>query len=264
MSNPVTVGSPRKSAAIIPSVNETLTGALPIGSRKKCLMISPCWFAARLHNVAGRRILGLSTPSLWLKASNAAPPFSTFAGAIRARLGLAFAASLRLLFARLLAGDARAFGVHALDGAAFVVPPLGGTLAWVVGAFWVLVGHFPISRHRAYLCIRFQKRCGDERKIANRLHTPEHHADVEGLRRLPHRSRGRWRITIPEPSIVRHNRLAEKRIYRDCQIGEFVGSDDMTLSSRPIASISASLHSYQSRSKFAAWFHGTWHRNKIR
>jgi hypothetical protein len=115
-----------------------------------------------------------------------------------------------------------------------------------------------------YLCIRFQKRCGDERKIANRLHTPEHHADVEGLRRLPHRSRGRWRITIPEPSIVRHNRLAEKRIYRDCQIGEFVGSDDMTLSSRPIASISASLHSYQSRSKFAAWFHGTWHRNKIR
>jgi hypothetical protein len=75
---------------------------------------------------------------------------------------------------------------------------------------------------------------------------------------------GGERIAIPEPSIVRHNRLAEKRIYRDCRIGEFVGSDDMTLSSRPIASISASLHSYQSRSKSAAWFHGTWHRNKIR
>jgi hypothetical protein len=72
------------------------------------------------------------------------------------------------------------------------------------------------------------------------------------------------RIAIPEPSIVRHNRLAEKRIYRDCRIGEFVGSDDMKLSSRPIASISASHHSYQSRSKSAAWFHGTWHRNKIR
>jgi hypothetical protein len=30
MSNPAPVGSPRKSAAIIPSVNETLTGGLPI------------------------------------------------------------------------------------------------------------------------------------------------------------------------------------------------------------------------------------------
>ena len=91
------------------------------------------------------------------------------------------------LFARLLAGDAGAFGVHALDGAAFVVPPLGGPFAWVVGAFWVLVGHFLISRHR----IRIQKRCGDERKIANRLHTPQPHANVGGLRRSLHRSRGR-------------------------------------------------------------------------
>jgi hypothetical protein len=33
----VPVGSPRKSAAIIPSVNETLTSGLPIGSGGKCL-----------------------------------------------------------------------------------------------------------------------------------------------------------------------------------------------------------------------------------
>ena len=32
MSNPVPVGSPRKSAAIIPFVNKTLTSGLPIGS----------------------------------------------------------------------------------------------------------------------------------------------------------------------------------------------------------------------------------------
>jgi hypothetical protein len=37
MSNPVPVGSPRKSAAIVPFVNETLTSGLPIGSGRKWL-----------------------------------------------------------------------------------------------------------------------------------------------------------------------------------------------------------------------------------
>jgi hypothetical protein len=43
----VPVGSPRKSAAIIPSVNdETLTSGLPIASAEKCLMISDRWVNA--------------------------------------------------------------------------------------------------------------------------------------------------------------------------------------------------------------------------
>ena len=43
MSNPVPVGSPRKSAAIIPFANKTLTSGLPIGSGRKCLMILATW-----------------------------------------------------------------------------------------------------------------------------------------------------------------------------------------------------------------------------
>ncbi len=39
----VPVGSPRKSAAIIPFVNKTLTSELPIGSGGKCLMILATW-----------------------------------------------------------------------------------------------------------------------------------------------------------------------------------------------------------------------------
>src|SRR5947199_10415517 len=43
MSNPVLVGSPRKSAAIIPFVNTTLTSGLPTGSIQKSSMIrAPC------------------------------------------------------------------------------------------------------------------------------------------------------------------------------------------------------------------------------
>ena len=38
MSNPVPVGSPRKSAAIIPFVNKTLTSGLPIGSGRNWLL----------------------------------------------------------------------------------------------------------------------------------------------------------------------------------------------------------------------------------
>src|SRR5882757_1428224 len=40
------VGSPRKSAAIIPFVNKTVTSGLPIGSGRKCLMIWAMWASA--------------------------------------------------------------------------------------------------------------------------------------------------------------------------------------------------------------------------
>jgi hypothetical protein len=41
----VPVGSPRKSAAIIPFVNKTLTSGLPIGSGRKWLRISARWLS---------------------------------------------------------------------------------------------------------------------------------------------------------------------------------------------------------------------------
>ena len=44
--------APRKSAAIIPSVNETLTGGLPIDPTKKSLMIWVGWLP-RVEHLAG-------------------------------------------------------------------------------------------------------------------------------------------------------------------------------------------------------------------
>ena len=50
------VGSPRKSAAIIPFVNETVISGLPIGSGKKCLRIGAVWVSTGMQRAGEREI----------------------------------------------------------------------------------------------------------------------------------------------------------------------------------------------------------------
>ena len=77
---------------------------------------------------------------------------------------LTFAAFLRLLFARLLAGDARAFGVHALDGARLRCPTVGWSFG--LGCGCLLSACRPFS-HLPSSCIRIptptSEVCADHR-----------------------------------------------------------------------------------------------------